>query len=351
MVPRLHLLRINLLGTPPPHPPQLPSHKRPQRTASLVQKFLCGGAIVFGPVAVGIAMTIAPTEPGAAMLWFSAAAAYAVIAMFIWDEFIALDRKWRIVLTSALVLMIFLLVYLGDAWAIGAASKTAWDSMKQDATSSKLYGLEHPVKSKDAPLTKAIEDESSRAKPIPNIGRANSRPQPKPVPPSRGDVADVKVAFVSPTELSVMPTTISESTAWDIKIEVDLWNLDEARNASLQTGLSLPEFVQVTTGDFLKSGQSYTPRTVLDAAKSSGRLKDGDRLAGFGAVTCSNCGQIRWYWIYYVEAKGGWYSEIPINQSPDKIRFGKAVPDMTKNEESWFSLIPQSERHPIRDAY
>lgn len=187
---------------------------------------------------------------------------------------------------------------------------------------------------------------------MPLVGKTNLQPQlkSKPTPPSRGEVADVTALFVNPTKLSMMVSNTSKATAWDTKIEVTLYNLDEARNSSTETVLSLPLFVQVSTGDFLRAEQSYEPRTVLDASNSAGRLRDGDRLAGYGAVSCSNCQILRWYWIYYVEGKGGWYNAIPVEQAPDKIRFGHAIPQMTKNPEAWFGFIQQSERVPIQDA-
>jgi hypothetical protein len=183
--------------------------------------------------------------------------------------------------------------------------------------------------------------------PIPKIVKSVAASRPAPPPEERSEMAEVKARFVNPELLSIMATNTSQFTVWDTKIEVEFWDLDEPRNLSPQTALGLPIFVSVSTGDFLKAGESYTPRTVLDLAKSSGRLKDGDRLAGYGAITCSNCKNTHWYWIYYIEGKGGWYSAIPLGQGPDELRFANAIPGMTKDPESWFGRIPLSERLQI----
>jgi hypothetical protein len=145
-----------------------------------------------------------------------------------------------------------------------------------------------------------------------------------------------------------MAKNISGTIAWDLKYDIELWNLDETRNKISDTALSLPIFAEIARGDFIKPRWSTRPRTILDNAKTSGRLKDGDRLAGYGAITCSNCKYVRWYWLFYVEAKGGWYSPIPTGQAPDPKGWVKALSVMANNPESGFP-IPESARHTIGD--
>jgi hypothetical protein len=161
----------------------------------------------------------------------------------------------------------------------------------------------------------------------PVVAATPAAPKPKPTPqmPPEKDDADLEAVFTHPAKICVSVKNISNTVAWDTKFDVELWNLEEPRNKNADTGLGLPIFAETARGDFVKPGWGTRPRTVLDAAETTGRLKDGDRLIGFGGVTCSNCKSIRWYWVFYVEGKGGWYSPIPIGQGPNPKVFGTLI--------------------------
>jgi hypothetical protein len=90
---------------------------------------------------------------------------------------------------------------------------------------------------------------------------------------------------------------------------------------------------------------------MLDVAKTSGRVKKGDRLFGFALVTCSNCTHSRAYWIYYIYETSGWYSPMPIGQTPALEVLGKNIPAVSQSPEYFFQDVPASDRKPILDFH
>jgi hypothetical protein len=159
--------------------------------------------------------------------------------------------------------------------------------------------------------------------------------------------ADLRLQFVNPTKLALVVRNISKVNAFDPKYSTTLWDLDEPRNANAGTGLSLPNFTRIDRGDFIKPGYGSGPYDITDAFKATGRYADGNRTAGFAFVTCSNCSDVHYYWLYYVGGVGGWYSEIPIGQSPQMTQWTAALPQLVKDPESVFTFIPLSKRTAI----
>ena len=204
------------------------------------------------------------------------------------------------------------------------------------------------------PSRKSVETDA-RNKTDTNEPKEEPRQKPKDVPPpainpSRSQ-ADVEALLVSPSNLSMATKNTSTELAWDLKYEAIFWNLDEERNNTQGTVLSLPQFAETFKGDFLKPGAGFLPRTFLDEAKKSGRVKKGDRLFGFAVVTCSNCSRNRSYWIYYIYETSGWYSPLPLGQSPALEVLSKNIPAISQSPEYFFRDVPASDRKPILDFH
>ena len=270
----------------------------------------------------------APAIAGVGEFWiadiFLVLATFGVISKVFHHERLSYAVKSAATFAALLALVVFI-----NAVDSEKGSKP-W-SHAQPSVESYIQNLTHPLsldaaqppslpKALHAPKAPAIEKTS---KPLsPGVAVVSRK---TPIAPDNEAQADLEAAFVNPTDLGMMAKNISPVVAWDPKLEVELWDLDEPRNKVDATSLSLPIFTETSRGDFLKPQWSSTPRTVLDVAKTSGRMKDGDRLAGFAAITCSNCKSARWYWIFYVEGKGGWYSPIPVGQGPDQKAWGKIM--------------------------
>ncbi len=61
--------------------------------------------------------------------------------------------------------------------------------------------------------------------------------------------------------------------------------------------------------DVFENTKLPAPVDFLPTARE--HIKDGDKVWGFGQLTCENCSKTRYYYIYWVMGQGGWYAEVP----------------------------------------
>lgn len=268
--------------------------------------FLCG--LVIFSVQQFYQVVGQPPSWIAALAWIAIATGLMVLGVWFWDR--SAKQHWtiKIIISVGVVLTLGLMSY-------GPVKRQYISEHQPSATKSQI----------------------STPTPVPANG--NHEPVKE---------ADLKAEFVIPKELSLIVRNHSTINAFDPKYEVNLWNLDEARNQSVQTVLGLPIFYRTDRGDFIKPAFGSGPYEVLNLAEASGRVKVGDRLAGYGRVTCSNCSYVRNYWIYYVIGTGGWYSSMPVGQGPQMSAWIRAIPQLARDPESVFSFIPQSKRVSIK---
>ena len=119
---------------------------------SIVEKVLLAGWVVFAPTAIAIGIGQASTHPIPAFYWFGAAAASTVIAVFLWDEVLRLQGRWRIIVCLIAVLVVLFSVWQADNWVVRSVKETNSTLEAQEATESKALA----EKTKPVILTKFI---------------------------------------------------------------------------------------------------------------------------------------------------------------------------------------------------
>jgi hypothetical protein len=155
-------------------------------------------------------------------------------------------------------------------------------------------------------------------------------------------LAQVTARIINVNDPDIQLINASSVEAHDVFWQVVLWNLDSQTGQLLQP-LSIPtQIVQ-----FLKAHTRPLPTNLFGGHGINPNV--GDRIFGFAAVDCSNCGSSLSFWIYFRYAQKGWVAAIPPG-SPVSLGFlfnnlkdFKAQPN-----DNWLDLIaPTNARHAI----
>src|SRR5215469_1668192 len=96
---------------------------------SPLRNILIGGTVAIVQVAIGIGVGVAGTDPEPAIWWFTGAAIYLVVVVFVSDHFRNLQGLARSIHTAIAVALILLSVRQGDEWVARKATNTAWGGL------------------------------------------------------------------------------------------------------------------------------------------------------------------------------------------------------------------------------
>jgi hypothetical protein len=168
-----------------------------------------------------------------------------------------------------------------------------------------------------------------------------------PLPPATVPMANMEADFFSPNDLAFSVQNTSSVVASQVKYFIMLYDLDEATSSAASTLLSLPIFNK--TESFIRSHEPSDSYGFLNLTGASRRVKDGDHLCGWASVRCVNCKNNLFYWIYYVQGKGGWYSETKPIPFKDQSAFTHSIPSSIKEPENLFTFVKVSSRIEIKD--
>lgn len=152
-----------------------------------------------------------------------------------------------------------------------------------------------------------------------------------------GKLPDVTIQFVHPEDPSLVLINKSDKTASLIKYSTTMWNLNRP---APQNQLMIP----VGSFEFIRSREIGGPLPIFSGSPASATIGAGDRLAGVISVTCPDCAYTRTYWVYIEWRKGGWISEIPLDRTIDIFRLAHDVPEIAKDPEHYFAVIPVDRR-------
>jgi hypothetical protein len=160
-------------------------------------------------------------------------------------------------------------------------------------------------------------------------------------------MADVEADFFNPKDVALAVQNTSNQVANEPRFFVMLYNLDEASSESLSSLLSLPIFTRTDSG-FIRPHEGSGGYGIINLANASSRVKNGDHLCGWASVTCANCKNDRFYWIYYVQGVGGWYSETKSIPFKTQSAFTHSIPSNIKEPSNLFSFVKDSARIKIK---
>ena len=150
---------------------------------------------------------------------------------------------------------------------------------------------------------------------------------------------DVQLVFVHAKEVSVAVRNVSKRIVRDPQYQIAFWNLDAPKEQLMQ-----PLPIPVKLGDFIRPGWHWGPNQLMSIQRVKNQLKKGDRIFGFAFVTCPDCAQTRWYWVYFEHGSGGWYAEAT-NVGFDVMR---NLLNLNESIHAIDELVPEEQRIPIR---
>ena len=120
---------------------------------SPLRNILIGGTVAIVQVAIGIGVGVAGTDPEPAISWFTGAATYLIVVVFVSDHFGNLQGLARSIHTAIAVALILLSVRQGDEWVARKAANTAWGSMVYASAESRREALSKSRFSNPKPIS------------------------------------------------------------------------------------------------------------------------------------------------------------------------------------------------------
>lgn len=102
------------------------------------------------------------------------------------------------------------------------------------------------------------------------------------------------------TELCVMVRNPTTRLARSVEVPISFW---------FDSWVSVPE---APLRNLVVHPRDYRgPNNLSQMYKLKDRLKPGGHLFGIAFANCPECEHIRYYWLYFQQAGGGWYAEAP----------------------------------------
>ena len=138
--------------------------------------------------------------------------------------------------------------------------------------------------------------------------------------------------FVNCADVSFEIWSLSNVTVRDPKYYFILLDL-ELPKVRAQDGNMLPQILPIPAaalaGDFIRPRQHIMQRSLVSSFPAVKQLvKLGDRIFGYGQVTCPDCVTERYYWVFSVYGNGGWYLEFNKDTSPPIEMFSMHTEDL-----------------------
>jgi hypothetical protein len=151
--------------------------------------------------------------------------------------------------------------------------------------------------------------------------------------------AEVKARIVDITTPSIQIADPSSVTARNISWEAVLWNLE-------QDGLN-PYPIPTQSIDFIKAKTMPLPSDLFNSYGI--HPKTGDRIFGYLAVDCGNCGPWRYYLVYFRFGESGWTYAMPVGAVISLKALTAKLPEFKQEkDDKWLdSLAPTAARESI----
>jgi hypothetical protein len=261
----------------------------------------------------------------------------------LWDD--GVSKKWLI----SYVGLTFLLVL--TSWWSGAKQISL--QQRQEDAQTRLESAQNEMNRRQDALNRfqqqlgqeqeqLSEKETAIAKQVGDIARLSA---PKPI-----ILPDVEMRLVGVRHPSPLLVNSSRDVAHDIKWSVELWNLD--RPPSPPASAWNPLLIPVQMFDYIRPHESGGPQEIFNTPLVSNAVSVGNRLFGYGTVTCPNCVTTRCVWIYLVYGSSGWYSPLPSNAPfVDVKTVFKIIPLIAQDSEHYLNQIAKANsRIPIQDS-
>jgi hypothetical protein len=151
------------------------------------------------------------------------------------------------------------------------------------------------------------------------------------------DRPDIALRLIYPTGLAVVMVNESDVVLREPKYVPAMWNLDGEK-------WHQPLPIPVASGDWIRPREAMGPKSFITQASILPLVKQGDRLFGVISVTCPDCIRSKAYWVYVKHGVAGWFSEIPEDHLVDLNALSKAIPEIRKDADRFFSSIPEEKR-------
>jgi hypothetical protein len=148
---------------------------------------------------------------------------------------------------------------------------------------------------------------------------------------------DVTIRLVYPSSVAVLIVNLSSVIARQPKYWSAVWDIDRS---NFQDPLPLPAF----QGDWIRPHEAMGPESFIALPQVQSAIKKGDRLFGMIAITCPECLKTRYFWLYVVQGASGWYTPLHDGESPNLSAMLRALPQIQKDPEAFFSDVPIKER-------
>ena len=267
------------------------------------------------------------------MGWFTLAAIYSGIAVILLED-IRPPKLWARCLVTALIeLSVFLALHQSLAWILDKATEASFVTMGKDAYESKILGLEVKWQRnvQQAPnYSPASASTSTRPSRLDKPQRTVSAQKP-----------DISIQVEYATGFAVTLVDSGKVVLHEPKFSAVVWDLDIAdRNDPLP----VPVWA---ANDWIRPGEGMGPQPVLSLPNVFPLIKKGDRIFGFLWVSCPDCIRTKYYWVYEMVGRGGWYSELPTGQVPAISTLLKMLPQLRTNLDQLMATLPASDRKPI----
>jgi hypothetical protein len=139
-----------------------------------------------------------------------------------------------------------------------------------------------------------------------------------PPPAERASPATLAPVFYGIQDLAFSLLNLSDVPAHEPKYTIGLADLSNQYYASYERDQPpKPEPLPIPTrkvDDYIRPHERLDKFKVMND-NSWSSVKKGDVLFGQLILTCLNCDEQRYYWLYWKIGESGWYEEIPENAS------------------------------------
>jgi hypothetical protein len=223
------------------------------------------------------------------------------LAMTMLGSIVSSSKRWhRLFFGVVGVLSLCAIVFTGYR---------AWNA--QVSSDSDKHSLNRKIES----LERQLDTLSGMPTSLDQLKSLLDRPSPQPTT-GMGDLV-LKFYGVEQLQFALYNRSRAE-TAKDPKYWFGVWNFSRANPSEdprIHNPIPIP--TRVIAGDFVHPGETVGNHDLLEPPNLRARASLGDQLFGFAAVTCSNCRDTHYYWLYFRLGYGGWYVEL--NERPQSL--------------------------------
>jgi hypothetical protein len=312
------------------------------RVRTLTIKF----AYVITPVCIGLAFAFESSGPieemNRATVSFAVSAVLAAIGLFLWEEVRHPNLYPRILIIAGLEAAVILGFYLSISWLRTKQDQAVYREMVDASQNSADRSREYlgTVRQFEA-VREALKKPVNAAVPVVATQRAQVIPtSPAAAPPPKKDIS---LNLVYKSGFALLMVNTGNAVIHQPKFFAVVWDLDREQ---FQDPLPIPAF-SAGPNDFVKPGRGIGPEEAITRSNVKSLVKENDRLVGTIEVDCVDCDSEKWYWVYAIQGKGGWYAEIEKGHAPALNALGRTHPQIKADPYQFFANIPKDQRLPI----